>query len=37
MENKAKYNSFVEAEALDESGIKTGNSHNYLVQKPKTD
>ena len=37
IENKAENGGSVEAKALDESGIRTKNSHNYLVQRPRTD
>ena len=37
VKNKAEHGGSVEAEALDESGIKTEDSHNHLVQRPRTD
>ena len=36
IENKAKHGGSVEAKALDESGIRTEDSHDHLVQKPRT-
>lgn len=37
IENKVEYDGFIETKALDESKMKTKNSHNYLIQKPTTD
>ena len=37
IENKAEHGGSVEAEALDESGIRTKNSYNHLVQRPRAD
>lgn len=37
IKNKAKHSGFVEAETLDKSRIKTKNSYNHLIQRPKTD
>lgn len=37
VENKTKHSGFIETETLDKSRIKTKNSYNHLIQRPKTD